>query len=106
MRVANAAFVLVLLSVLLTVRAAAPQAPNLPAQLPDVEFGRIFAEFSEPSGDYPYENFITNEETIQDIMPVLTKVTKPGGVYLGVASEQNFTYIAGVKPKMAFIFDI
>jgi hypothetical protein len=83
-----------------------PQAASLPEQLSDAEFWRIFTEFSEPGGNYPYENFITNEETIQDIMPVLTKVTKPGGVYLGVGPEQNFTYIAGVKPKMAFIFDI
>jgi hypothetical protein len=85
---------------------ATPQAASLPTQLSDAEFWRLFTEFSEPTGDYPYQNFMTNEETIQDIMPTLTKITKPGGVYLGVAPEQNFTYIAGVKPKMAFIFDI
>jgi hypothetical protein len=39
-------------------------------------------------------------------MSVLTRVTKPGGVYLGVGPDQNFTYISGIKPKMAFIFDI
>jgi hypothetical protein len=33
-------------------------------------------------------------------------VAKPGGVYLGVGPEQNFTYISGVTPGMAFIFDI
>lgn len=79
---------------------------TLPTRLTDAEFWRIFTEFSEPGGNYPYENFITNEETIQDIMPVLTKVTQPGGVYLGVGPEQNFTYVAGVKPRLAFIFDI
>jgi len=83
-----------------------PQSAGLPAQLSNAEFWRIFTEFSEPGGNYPYENFVTNEETIQDIMPVLTKVAKPGGVYLGVGPEQNFTYIAGVKPAMAFVFDI
>jgi len=72
----------------------------------DAEFWRLFTEFSEPTGDYPYQNFMTNEETIQDIMPVLTKVTKPGGVYLGVAPEQNFTYIAALRPRVAFIIDI
>jgi hypothetical protein len=86
--------------------AAAPQTTTLPAQITDAEFWRIFTEFSEPGGNYPYENFVTNEETIQDVMPVLTTVTRPGGVYLGVGPEQNFTYISGVKPKMAFIFDI
>jgi hypothetical protein len=31
---------------------------------------------------------------------------QPGGVYLGVAPEQNFTYISALRPKMAFIIDI
>ena len=31
---------------------------------------------------------------------------KPGGVYMGVGPEQNFQYIAGLKPKIAFIIDI
>jgi len=106
MRLVTFASLLVLLSASFAVSAAAPQATGLPAQLSDAEFWRIFTEFSEPGGSYPYENFVTNEETIQDVMSVLTKVTKPGGVYLGVGPEQNFTYISGVKPGMAFIFDI
>jgi hypothetical protein len=31
---------------------------------------------------------------------------RPGGVYLGVGPEQNFTYIAAMQPRMAFITDI
>ncbi|MDQ6611863.1 MAG: hypothetical protein M3Y64_05475, partial [Gemmatimonadota bacterium] len=31
---------------------------------------------------------------------------KPGGVYLGVGPEQNFTYLIAFKPKIAFIVDI
>ena len=31
---------------------------------------------------------------------------KPGGLYLGVGPEQNFTYIAALRPRMAFIVDI
>jgi hypothetical protein len=107
MRIASAAFVLVLCPILLGMSAAFPQGPStLPEHLTDAEFWKIFTDFSEPGGDYPYENFVTNEETIQDVMPVLTKFTKPGGVYIGVGPEQNFTYAAGVKPKMAFVFDI
>jgi len=105
MRVASV-LVLILAFVLPGVGTPSPQSGSLPAQISDAEFWRLFTEFSEPGGEYPYENFITNEETIQDIMPVLTKVAKPGGAYLGVASEQNFTYAAGVKPRIAFIFDI
>jgi hypothetical protein len=106
MRVVRALVIAILLSGVALPAASQPQASSLPSQLTDAEFWRIFTEFSEPGGNYPYENFITNEETIQDIMSVLTSVTKPGGVYLGVGPEQNFTYISGLKPKMAFIFDI
>ncbi len=38
--------------------------------------------------------------------PVCYRLPEPGGVYMGVAPEQNFTYIAAMKPKMAFIIDI
>ena len=31
---------------------------------------------------------------------------KPSGVYLGVGPEQNFTYIAAIRPRIAFITDI
>src|SRR5262249_43719908 len=30
----------------------------------------------------------------------------PGGIYLGVGPDQNFTYIVALQPKMAIIFDI
>ena len=29
-----------------------------------------------------------------------------GGVFIGVGPEQNFTYIARARPRMAFIVDI
>jgi hypothetical protein len=108
MRLMKGVLLLILFSVAAAVGSAAfLQSPStLPDRLSDKEFWRIFTEFSEPSGDYPYENFVTNEETVQDVMPVLTRVTRPGGVYLGVGPEQNFTYVAGIKPRMAFVFDI
>src|SRR5215216_5998993 len=39
-------------------------------------------------------------------IPELKRATRPGGVYLGVGPEQNFTYIAALQPKMAVLFDI
>jgi hypothetical protein len=32
--------------------------------------------------------------------------TVPGRAYVGVGSEQNFTYIAATRPVIAFIVDI
>jgi hypothetical protein len=40
------------------------------------------------------------------VIPDLVSRPTPGSVYLGVGPEQNYTYIAALKPKMAIIFDI
>jgi hypothetical protein len=42
----------------------------------------------------------------QNVLTSLTDGRSPGGVYLGVGPEQNFTYISALRPKIAFIFDI
>jgi hypothetical protein len=85
---------------------SARAADTLPAQYTDAEFWRIINDFSEPGGAFPYENFVSNEVSYQDIIPDLTRIAKTGGAYLGVAPEQNFTYIAAIKPKVSFILDI
>jgi hypothetical protein len=40
------------------------------------------------------------------VVPAIRKLVKPGGVYLGVAPDQNFTYLLASDPKVAFIVDI
>jgi hypothetical protein len=40
------------------------------------------------------------------VIPELLTRTQAGRVYLGVGPEQNFTYIAALKPSMVVIFDI
>jgi hypothetical protein len=81
-------------------------ADTLPNQYTDAEFWRMVTDFSEPGGAFPYENFVSNEVSYQDILPELKRIAKTGGAYLGVAPEQNFTYIAAIQPKVAFILDI
>ena len=81
-------------------------ADTLPAQYTDAEFWRIVTDFSETGGDYQFENFVSNEISYQEVLPDLSRLAKPSGVYFGVASEQNFTYIDVVRPKVAFIFDV
>lgn len=66
----------------------------------------MITDFSEPGGVFQYENFVSNEVSYQDVIPEMTRIAKPGGTYLGVAPEQNFTYIAAIQPKVAFILDI
>jgi len=81
-------------------------ADTLPDRYSDDEFWRLVNDFSEPNGVYQYENFVSNEISYQTVIPELKRHTKPGGVYLGVGPEQNFTYIAAIEPKVAFILDI
>jgi hypothetical protein len=79
---------------------------TLPARLTDQDFWRMTEELSEPEGYFRSDNLLSNERWMQYVIPELLRDTKPGGVYLGVGPEQNFTYIAVLKPKMAFITDI
>src|SRR6185295_18967896 len=74
-----------------------PVADTLSAQITDAEFWRMATEFSVPNGDYPYDNWISNEDTVQSVIPALKQIVKPGGVYIGVAPEQNFTRYGNVK---------
>jgi hypothetical protein len=81
-------------------------ADTLPGRYSDADFWRMVTDFSEPGGNFPYENFVSNEVSYQEILPELTRIVKPGRAYIGVAPEQNFTYIAAIQPKVAFILDI
>src|SRR5437667_5693273 len=86
-----------------SVRAAAE---SLPARLSDHEFWKLVAEFSEPNGSFRSDNLLSNELWMQHVIPDLVRTTKPGRAYMGVGPEQNFTYIAAVRPKLAFIVDV
>src|SRR5262249_15288538 len=48
----------------------------------------------------------SNEDSSQFVIPALKGKTQRGGVYIGVGPEQNFTYIAAIQPRLAFVLDI
>src|SRR6476660_5915088 len=79
---------------------------SLPSKLTDQECWRLTEDLSEPNGYFRSDNLLSNEIWFQWVIPLLVQRTEPGGVYMGVGPEQNFTYIAAIKPKMAFIPDI
>jgi len=81
-------------------------ATDLPGRLDDRDFWRLTEELSEPNGYFRSENLVSNEVVFSRVLPALSQDAKPGGVYLGVGPEQNFTYIAAMRPRMAFIIDI
>ena len=84
---------------------ARPQT-TLPEQFGDEEFWSIVEDFSEPGGEFTSENFSSNERGYQLLIPRLREAVRPGGVYIGVGPEQNFHYIAALRPPIAFIVDI
>ena len=79
---------------------------ELASKLTDQEFWGLIDAFSEPNGFFRSDNLVSNEDTFQYVIPDLLKRTKPGGAYLGVGPDQNFTYIVSLKPRIAFITDI
>jgi hypothetical protein len=87
-------------------QAPTPVASTLPARLSDQEFWRLSESFSEATGVFHSDNFVSNEGRFQSVIPELVSRVAPGGVYFGVGPEQNFTYIAATRPRMVFIVDL
>lgn len=79
---------------------------SFPTQVTDKEFWSLSKDSSEDDGFFRSDNLLSNETSFQYIIPDLLKSARPGGVYMGVGPEQNFTYITALKPAMAFIIDI
>jgi len=78
----------------------------VPAQLSDQEFWKLVSDSSEHDGTFRSENLVSNEIRFQTIIPALERTAKQGRAYIGVGSEQNFSYIMAVRPSIAFIVDI
>jgi len=97
---------LFILLIQLTLPAVLRAEDKLPAQLSDEEFWKLSNELSEPDGTFRSDNLLSNESYFQFVIPHLLELLKTGNVYMGVGPEQNFTYIAALKPKMVFLVDI
>ena len=67
------------------------------------EFGRLIAALSAVESGPHADNFLTNEDSFTRVVGDLKPAS--GAVYLGVGPDQNFTYIAGMRPEWSFIVD-
>ena len=79
---------------------------DIPDKLTDQEFWQLTEDLSEPDGTFRSDNVLSNEMVFSRLLPDLLARTKPGGVYLGVGPEQNFTYVVALRARIAFITDI
>jgi hypothetical protein len=74
--------------------------------LPAPEFSRLIQTLSEKDGYFRSDNFTSNETSYLHVVGKLRELGISGGAYVGVGPEQNFTYIAKIRPHIAFIVDI
>jgi hypothetical protein len=77
-----------------------------PRSLTDSAFAALVARFSEQGGFFDTDNLISNEDSYLIPVSTLHRHRVSGGAYVGVGPEQNFSYIAAIRPNVAFIVDI
>ena len=99
--------VIAVLSLLLCVAFVYPRpAEEIPH--PQSSFASLIATLSEDPGFFDTDNLISNERSYLHVVPELRALAGEGGggVYLGVGPDQNFSYIAHLRPSLAIVIDI
>ncbi|MBS1788027.1 MAG: hypothetical protein JST85_09910 [Acidobacteria bacterium] len=86
--------------------AATSVQPKPPESISAADFSKLIREMSEEGGYFLSDNFSSNETSYLHIVDKLRQMSASGGAYIGVGPEQNFTYIAKIRPRIAFIIDI
>lgn len=72
----------------------------------DSSFAGLIAALSEPGGYFDSDNLISNESGYLHVLGAIRERGTRGGAFVGVGPDQNFSYIAEVRPDIAFIIDI
>ena len=72
----------------------------------DTEYSRLVARLSEAGGFFDSDNLVSNETSYLHVIPAFKALRVEGGAYLGVGPEQNFSYLAEVRPDIAILIDI
>jgi hypothetical protein len=86
--------------------APASTSPSSIAVAPETSFARLVASLSEPGGFFDSDNLISNETSYLHVLDAMRRTGVRGGAYLGVGPDQNFSYIAAVRPSIALMIDI
>lgn len=83
--------------------------PRPDTEAPPLSSGQFLAlvqRLSEEGGDFWNDNYVSNEASYLHPLKKMEELGIHGGIYIGVGPNQNFTYIAKLKPRYAFIIDI
>ncbi len=81
-------------------------APAVDERVGDKDFAPLIARLSEDPGFFDSDNLISNEASYLQVLGKLESLGVRGGAYLGVGPEQNFSYIAKIRPNLAILVDI
>jgi len=75
---------------------------------PGSSFAGLVAGLSEEPGYFDTDNLVSNERSYLQVVPELRALAgrHQRGVYLGVGPDQNFSYIAQLRPSLAIVIDI
>ncbi len=104
-----------LLAVVLVSGVAAAPAVRLDAQravaagtspLSTSDFASLVQQLSDSGGYFDTDNLISNERSYLHALTYFDRIGVRGGAYIGVGPDQNFSYIARVRPEIVFIVDI
>jgi hypothetical protein len=85
---------------------AASLRAQLPERLRPAEFAALIDRLSEPGGYFDTDNLVSNEDSYLHAVTGLGRHGVSGGAFLGVGPDQNFSYVAAIRPAIAFIVDI
>jgi hypothetical protein len=81
----------------------AAQAARTPA---DTTFAGTVARLSEAAGYFDSDNLISNETSYLHVLGAIRSDGVVGGAYIGVGPDQSFSYIAAIRPSVAYMIDI
>jgi len=83
-------------------------AAHLVAQQPiaTADFAALIERVSEPGGYFDTDNLISNESGYLNVIDALDRAGLSGGAFIGVGPDQSFSYIAAIRPEIAFITDV
>lgn len=71
-----------------------------------IPFAETVARLSGTGGYFDTDNLISNETGYLHVVPALLRSGLRGGAYLGVGPDQNFSYIAALRPEVAIVVDL
>jgi hypothetical protein len=77
----------------------------LPA-LSDSAFAAMVRRLSEPDGYFDTDNLISNESSYLHVVPRLEAIGTRGGAFIGVGPDQGYSYIAAIRPRIAYMVDV